>query len=244
MAVLRNINRIINQVASEVGLNKVPDVFASSDPAIQQMITLSNACGTELLSERAWERLNQEQVFITQEGDSGVYDLPEDFAYMVEQTAWDRTNENPLGGPLSEQMWQWVKSRNLVSSTIYAQFRLNEGKLWLYPQPPPVGVEIAYEYISNYWVRKDADPEHPTDELTELSDIPRFHHYLFERLLKLRFLEAKGFDTQASLDQYRAALEKWSARDKSSPILSAGMTSGGMTRLLDNCNMPDTGYGG
>jgi len=109
---------LVNQVAEETGIPKQADAFGSNDPAMAQLLALSNSIGYELLQDSAWEGLVRDYSVTTQSTDSGKYDLPNDFAYMINQTGWDRTNNVPLGGPLSAQEWTYLKGRDLVSSTI------------------------------------------------------------------------------------------------------------------------------
>jgi hypothetical protein len=242
MARFKTINDIVNQVAVEVGLTKQEDIFSSTDAAFAQFIALGNAVGYELLSNAAWEGLVREHSFTTQAGDDGKYDLPDDFAYMINQTGWDQTNDVPLGGPLSAQEWTYLKGRDLVSQTIYASFREIENAFWLFPQPPPEGLEISYEYISRNWVIPGATPTEFNDSLNQPGDIVLYEPFLFERALKLRFLEARGFDTNMAMSQYTTAMTSWEGKDKGAPILNAGSRRSGIP-YLDFRNLPDTNFG-
>ena len=238
-------NAIISQVAVEVGLRKTSDAFAESDPAYEQMIYLANSCGNELLIEAEWGELRREKAFTTDAATNpdGIYDLPADFEYMIDQTGWERKENVPLFGPLSPQGWAYLIGRDLVNYTIYASFRLTQGKLYLFPQPPPDGLEIAYEYVSNNWVRAGDQADTWRNEIQAAGDTVLYQPYLFERLLKLRFLEARGFDTAKASDAYITALENWKGNDKSAPILNAA-NEGWKYPLLDPLrNLPDTNYG-
>lgn len=244
MARFKTINDIVNQVAIEVGIPKTPDVFASQDIAFEQLTTLANSCGIELLQDSAWEGLVAEFAFTTEDGDDGIYDLPADFGYMINQTGWDRTNNVMLGGPLSAQEWTYLLGRDLVSQTIYASFREVDNKLHLFPQPPPIGLKINFEYISRSWVRVNGIDGTPASEVTTPSDVVLYEPYMFERLLKLRFLEARGFDTEVATQQYTRSLTAWQAKDKGAPMLNAGRTYGGVPYLDGFRNTPDTNFGG
>ena len=241
MSNFKTINEIVNQVAVEVGLQAVSDVFASQDAAMKQLTTLANSCGYELLQSEAWEGLVREHSFVTQDIDSGIYDLPDDFSYMIDQTGWDRSNNVPLMGPLSPQEWQYLLGRDLVSHTIYASFRQRENKLYIFPQPPPDGLNIHFEYVSTSWVLSNG--QEYADQVTEPSDTVLYEPYLFERLLKLRFLEARGFDTMAAAQAFQRSFDSWKAKDKGAPILNSA--SGGFRHpLIDSVNnTPDTGFG-
>lgn len=243
MARFKTINQIVNQVALETGIPKQVDIFASNDPATAQLIALSEACGYELLQDEAWEGLTRLNEFTTQAGDDGKYDLPEDFAYIINQTAWDRTNNVVLGGPLSAQEWEYLQGRDLVSSTIYATFREVENQFWLYPQPPVVGIDIAYEYISRNWVLVNGVPNNYSDTVANSADIVLYEPHLFERLLKLRFLEARGFDTTMAASQYDKSLTSWAAKDKGAPVLNQGRRHTGIPYLDGLYNTPDSGFG-
>ncbi len=243
MARFKTINQIVNQVAVETGIPKQSDIFASNDPATAQLIALADACGYELLQDEAWEGITREHQFITQDGDDGKYELPEDFAYIINQTAWDRTNNVVLGGPLSPQEWQYLEGRDLVSSTIYATFREVENQFWLFPQPPVPGIEIAYEYISRNWVLVKGVAGDFSDTLSNSADVILYEPHLFERLLKLRFLEARGFDTQMAAAQYDKSLNSWSGKDKGAPVLNQGRKHTGIPYLDGLYNTPDSGFG-
>jgi len=244
MARFKTINDIVNQIVVETGTGKaVPDVFGTSDAAFIQLTTLANSCGYELIEVSKWEVMLREHSFITSSADSGTYDLPDDFAYMINQTGWDRTNNVPLLGPLSSQEWQYLEGRDLVSHTIYASFREHQGKFDIFPQPPPNGLNIHFEYMSRNWVQPGAAPGTYTDKVAQAGDIVMFEPTLFERLLKVRFLEARGFDTTAAAARFDKSLQAWAATDKGAPVLNAGRNQRGFPYLGTYSNLPDTGYG-
>ena len=243
MARFRTANDIINQVAVEVGIPKVENAYTSSDAAMIQFTALVNTCGYELLQNEAWEGLVREHQIETKDGDSGTYELPEDFAYMINQTGWDRANNVPLLGPLSAQEWQYLEGRDLVSQTIYASFREVDNVFKIFPQPPPVGLDIHFEYISRNWVRPKGVVGDFADNASDPSDVILYEAILFERLLKVRFLEARGFDTTAAAAQYGYAFDAWSGTDKGAPIVNAGTGRRGFPYLDAYNNTPDTKYG-
>lgn len=242
MARFKTAGAIIKQVAQEVGLRNPADPFADADPAFAQLIALANACGAELLEAHEWQTLRREHTFTVTAGNDGTFDLPSDFEYMIPQTGWERSQDVPLFGPTSPQLWAYLMGRGLLSSTIYAQFRLAQGKLYLFPQPAPTGLEVAFEYISNNWIL-DEDGTTYKDVAEVAADTVLYQPHLFERLLKLRFLEARGFDTTKASDAYMTALETWAGKDKSAPVLRPD-GAGHEYPLLDPWrNLPDTGYG-
>jgi hypothetical protein len=237
-------NNILNRVAAEVGLAPVADPYASQDDAFIQMRYLLNTAGEELVQAYPWELLTKEYQIITTALDSGDYPLPDDFYYMINQTGWERGQNMPLGGPLSPQDWQYLLGRDLVNTTIYASFRLQEGLFRIFPQPPPDGLDIHYEYVSKNWVSDGATPT-PTyqDQVLTGSDVPLFDRTLISRYLKVKYLAAKGFDTTDAQNDFNQTFSFITGHDKGAEILNAGGGYGTFPYLNPFRNVPYTNYG-
>jgi len=241
---------IINRAAVLVGLSPVVDPFASPDPAFQQLTYLLNECGQEMVGDNHWQKLVRREEFTTQPGDTGIYDLPADFSYMIDQTGWQQGEPGaayPLLGPATAQIWSYLLASQLYTVTIYAWFRELDGKLQLWPQPPPVGIPIAYEYVSRAWATEgNSDPLNPTptDNCSSSSDMVLYEPVLMVKKLKLAFLQAKGFDTVKAQDEYNKALDQWIAKNKPAPVLSLNSGHGYGFRFLNAyTNVPETGFG-
>lgn len=235
-------NDIVNRAALEVGLVPQNDVFSSQDVAFQQLTGLLNSCGQELVELHPWQVLVKEYSLTTQAGDDGKYDLPDDFAYMIDQTGWDRTNRVAIGGPLSAQDWAYLKGRDLVSQSIYASFRQVEGEFWLFPQPPPEGLEISFEYINRNWVNEQST-QTAKDNADTGSDIVLFEPILMVKYLKVKFLDAKGFPSQAARQEFEVIFDSKTGKDAGASILNAGRGIRGVPYLNSYYNTPDSGYG-
>lgn len=233
---------ILNRVAAEVGLQPVTDPYSSADPAFIQMQYLLNIAGEELALSYPWELLNKQANIQTQNLDTGVYPLPADFLYMIDQTGWERSQNVPLCGPLSAQDWQYLLGRDLVTSTIYASFRIKDGTFNLFPQPPPDGLNIFYEYISKNWVL-DVEQTTYKDGVTKGTDKPLYDKTLISRYVKVKFLEAKGFDSTKAQADFNQTYGFLTGTDKGSQILRAGRRGGGVPFINMFNNLPDTGYG-
>lgn len=245
---------LLNRVAVGVGLESTSDPFASADHAYIQLRMLANECGQDLIMVDGcpWQQLERDASFTTASGDSGDYDLPADFAYMIDQTGWQQgvpAAAYPLLGPASAQYWSYLEASQSLSLTLYAWFRLAQGQLKLWPQPPPVGIPIAYRYLSRYWVLDGASPPPPAPQiykeaLTATADVVLFEPILFLKKLKLAFLQAKGFDTTKAEDEFQLALESCKGKDKSAPILCLNGPVGFTPPLLNlYTNVPETGVG-
>ena len=238
-------NDIINRVATEIGLTPVTDTFSVEDPAFKQLIYLLTTSVQELMEMFPWQALIREFQHTTVQGGNGEIDLPPDFAYMIDQTGWERKENVPLIGPLTPQDWTYLMGRDLVGSTIYASFRFDQDKLRIFPNDPaPADLDINFEYISSNLIKvAGSDPVTYTDTATVPSDIPQFPAHLITRLLKVKMLEAKGFDSQKAEDNFWQAFYSWSGKDNSAQILNAGRQWRGFPYLDMWRNLPDTGFG-
>lgn len=249
MAVNRfnTVNDIVNHVAVEVGLNPVSDVFSAGDTAFQQITYLLTTCVQELMEMYPWQVLTREYNHVTGAGEVGELALPADFGYMIPQTGWERAENVPLIGPLSAQDWTYLLGRDLVGSTIYASFRFNQNELTIFPQNPMTeGLDINFEYISRNLIAVAGtdNPVEYTDEAVGPSDMVMFPPHLIRGMLKMKFLDAKGFDSQKATDSFYQALNSWMGKDNSAAILNASRSRGAFPYLQPYANTPDTGWAG
>lgn len=235
-------NDILNRVAVEVGLDAVSDPFASADAAFIQLKFLLNSAGEDLTLIHDWGFLVRETSINTTEDPSGEYPLPSDFLYMTNQTCWERNNRVPVH-LLSAQEWQYLEGRQFAADTIYAKFRLQQGKFTIYPQPVPEGLDIHYEYTSQNWVQSAGDPEVFQPDVRNGQDKPLFDRTLMIKALKVKFLEAKGFDSSKAQDDLNITFASLTSHDKGAPTLNAGRGGRGFPYLDAYYNTPDTNYG-
>jgi len=235
--------QIINQVAAEVGVPTVVSPYSSGDAAMIQMRAILDAVGEELVEAYDWQALRREESFTVDPADDNIYDLPDNFRRMIDQTGWQRSDDVPLFGPLSAQQWAYLVGRDLSSSTIYASFRLTQGKLYLFPEDPPDNVTIAYEYISDLWVEDGDVAGTYLNAPVKDNDIILLNSRLVERGLKFRFLQARGFDSAAAGQEYQNSLDKMCSQEKSAPILTAGDGGWQYPYLSTYGNTPDSGFG-
>lgn len=241
MARLETANTLINRLMPEVGLKTDPDPVGSQQDTYVQMTALLTAAGRELAELFEWQILEKEFTITTAPGDSGVYDLPDDFSRFINQTGWDRTNRVQIGGPLTPQNWSYLEGRDLVSQSIYASYRLSVHKLELFPQPPPEGLDIRFEYISRNWVLEASLAGR--DDIDNGSNIVLLEPILITKFLKCKWLEAKGFDASAARMEFENILESRRNKDKGAPTLNAARASRGVPYINSYYNTPDTGYG-
>jgi hypothetical protein len=234
---------IINRASIEVGLGEQTDPFGSSDPKVSQLRALLTSCGQDLVEAHPWEYMRREHSITTSSADSGAYDLPDDFGYLLDDTAWDRNENLPVSGPLTPQQWQHLKGRDFSNSTIYLSFRIMENKYNVYPDNPvPDGQQIYFEYISRYWLISEGGSAPDQDEALSNGDLVLFKPSMVVNYLKYKFLDAKGFDSSSALEAFAKSFQQASDGNKGAPTLNAGQRYTGIP-LLDYRNIPITNYG-
>lgn len=236
-------NDLLNRVSAEVGLTPVADPWADAQQHFQQLRYLLQTAGEELTLSHPWEWQVGSHKILTAALDTGNYPLPSDFLQMLDQTGWERAENVPLFGPLSAQDWTYLLGRDLVSHTIYASFRIKEGQFSIFPQPPPAGLDINFEYQSKNWVSDGQPTPTLSDTVTSGSEIVLFDRTLISRYLKLKWLESKGFDTTKPQDDFNVVFGSITGKDKGAEILSAGRNSRSFPYLDSRYNTPDKGYG-
>jgi len=240
---LATANDLLNRVAAEVGVAPVADPYSSQDPIFVQMRYLLNTAGEELVQAYPWEFLTATHQINTLGSDTGNYPLPDDFGYMINQTGWEQKENVPLAGPLSAQEWTYLQGRGLAQNTLYANFRIADGTFNMFPQPPPNGLEITFEYITANWVRDNTtNPVSYKQEVTQGSDTPLYDKTLVSRYLKLKYLQAGGFDAQNAQSDFNQTFNFITGQEKGAAIVNAGRGARGYP-YLSMWNVPATGYG-
>lgn len=243
MAQFKTVTDIINQVAAELGHTPSADPLNDGNTVFTQLRYLLQATGEDLLQMHDWQELQEEYTFTTSALDSGIYNLPTNFDHMIDQTGWDRTNQNPVAGSLSPQTWQYLKGSNLMSTALYVTFRIKKNKMAVLPNNPvPDAVTVAFEYIRNTWLL-DVDGVTYKSVITAGTDTILFHPTMVTRLLRCKILEAKGFDSEKARDEFSTIFCSVTGRDLPSEILNmAGSGSDGY--YIDPYkNTPNTNYG-
>jgi len=236
--------QIINTAANECGIVTAStfDPTTSSDATYTQLTALLTSAGRELYGMHEWNMLNKTFSQTTHAVDTGLYNLPTDFGYMIDQTGWNPTNKLPLGGPLTPQNWEYLVRTGLSQKTIYVSFKINQGQFQTLPVPPQENGLITFEYVSRYWVAVTGAPTVPAqDQVLVATDVILFEPILITKFLKLRFLEAKGFDTTAAANQFINMFNSFTDKDVSAQTLN--MARNRVFPYLGWRNIPETNYG-
>lgn len=228
---------ILNTVAVEVGLDEVADPYASQSGHFKQMRALLRTVGKELLKVKEWPVLVKEVSF-TGTGTDTLFSLPDDFDRFVNHSGWRRADQTPMR-PITSSEWQWLKA---WSSTLAfeVQYRLNGGRVQFHTAPA-LGAVLYSDYVSSYWVASSGSSIADSSQPAAAGDTVMLDPLMVMRLLKFKFLDAKGLPGAAlAQEEYRVAFEA-AAGSAPSPVLS--LNGGTAMHLVDGLNYPITGWG-
>lgn len=231
--------QVCQTAASEMGLQTPQTVFSTAfDLTAVQLGALYNTTGEMLVKRRQWRMLFREHNFVTVEG-QGAYPLPDDYARPISQTEWDRTNLWPMIGPETSQQWQWLKS-GILSTGPRERFRLVGRTLEIWPVPsadttPGPGLDLSYFYVSKWWAENASGV--PIPKAARDDDSCVFEDRLMISGIKLRFFQAKGFDTTSFAADFQANLDDALSQDSGAPILSLSREP--QFPLISIYNIPD-----
>jgi len=165
------------------------------------------------------------------------YDLPTDYDAIVPRTMWDKSKHWEMLGPEDAQQWEWLLS-GYIATGPRIRWRLygNYFQIW----PPTTTAEyLGFEYRSKGWA--NAANGAVKNSFTVDTDTCIYPDRLMVLSIKLKYFEAKGFDTTAMARDYMLELEAGMAQDMSSANLSFAPRPG--TVLIGYDNIPDSGYG-
>ena len=165
------------------------------------------------------------------------YALPADYDATVPRTHWDKSKHWEMLGPEDAQQWEWLQS-GYISTGPRIRWRLLGSYFQIWP-----GIStnefLGYEYRSNGWATNAAGVS--ITSFTADSDTCIYPSRLMVLMTKLKYFEAKGFDTTAMYRNFLTELEVVMAQDMSAANLSFAPRPG--TVLIGYDNIPDTGYG-
>jgi hypothetical protein len=165
------------------------------------------------------------------------YALPSDYESLVPRTMWDKSKHWEMLGPENAQQWEWLLS-GYISTGPRIRWRLLGEYFQIWPGMSTAEY-LGFEYRSKGWAA--AADGTVKNSFTADTDTCIYPDRLMVNATKLKYFEAKGFDTTAMMRNYLTELEAAKALDMSSANLSLAPRPG--TVLIGYDNIPDSGYG-
>lgn len=166
------------------------------------------------------------------------YSLPSDFGYFMTQTFWDRAFRWQLLGPLEPQEWQVLKS-GISPTGPRRRFRVMGNLFYIDPVPNQINQEV-FEYYSNQWCQSAGGTGQTA--WTADTDYYNLDDDIFILGLQRRFKQKKGLSYDQEEKDWSDRIERCLARNGGNRNLPLNASASGV-RLLNNNNVPDTGFG-
>lgn len=165
--------------------------------------------------------------------------FPSDFDRPVDRTQWDKSKHWEMLGPSTAQQWNWLKS-GWISTGPRIRFRPMGGYFAIWP---PLGTteNLSYEYQSKYWVLVTAGTAVSKQAFSVDTDTCIFPDPLMRLMIKLKYYEAKNFDTTAIYREFMVQKDIAKANDAGSPTLNMAPRPADI--LIGWNNIPDSNYG-
>lgn len=208
---------VARQVAAELALPQPTSFVGDNTAQSSQILAMLNSAGNELLFYYPWQQFVEQLEFATVDGQE-AYDLPQNWAYFVDQTQWDRTNHWPLLGPKSPQEWAWLKG-GLLAQAPRLRYRVMLDKMYLHPVPGTTPFTLAMEYIRDTWAYNTATDTYKT-MVNDDGDTVLYDPWLMVKYIKLKFYELKGMPTDGVLSDFLRIFNALTGKDRGAPKLS------------------------
>ena len=143
------------------------------------------------------------------------YDLPADYNSTVNRTHWDKSKRWEMLGPESPQQWEWLLS-GYISTGPRIRWRLLGKYFQIWPGMNG-GELLGFEYRSRGWA--EAADGTPKNSFTADDDTCIYPDRLMVLGTKLKYFEAKGFDTTALYRDYLMEFDTAVAQDTAAACL-------------------------
>jgi hypothetical protein len=217
---------VIQTCASLLSL-PIPAAPASSpDPNIQLMKTVANLAALELLNAYEWgmlTKMGEIDVFstvpTTDEAVETAFPLPEDFYRFIDQTQWNGAMRFPAVGPVSPQGWMTYMTFP-ISANFTLTWQVRQNQLWFLNAPPAPGQKFKFMYLSRALVRDADDPTLFKNVADKDGDTFQLDGVLMTLITRVKWLEAKGFDSSAAVRDFLLAFDSRVGAQKGANILN------------------------
>ena len=209
--------QIVQSACRRIGILSPNAAVSSTDPQIIQLLELANEEGQEQAFRYPWEALQNEATFTTvaAQVQCTIASCTTGFAYIVNDTIWNRTLRRPVYGPKSQQDWQQSKAMQINGP--FNAFRIINDVINFYPVPV-AGQSCYFEYITDSWVNTSTGGVSPV--WTNDADTPKIDDQLIILGTIWRWKAAKGLDYAEDFAKYERRIQDVMARDAGKQTLN------------------------
>jgi hypothetical protein len=209
---------LIKEFSARRGLPAPTLVIGSQDDQLLQFVGLLNEVLEDLTTRYVGTALQKQATWtmLPTESQGKVKDLfPFGFKWIINETFWDRTQQQPIPGTTSPAQWQAMKASNSVG--IHLIYRIMGGELLL-AGTLAEGHQLALEYASD-WAVSSTDGLYKAF-FTADTDTCLFPDSVLLAGLNWKFRLEKGMKYAEAFRSYEVALAEFNGHDGGKPVLS------------------------
>jgi hypothetical protein len=210
-------SKVVTNLASTSGVSAGQVVSGDNISDFTQVVSVDSATQVTLDMPAEAAATGETLTFSTQD-----YSLPSDYDRIVDDTSWDRTDHWNNRGPKSAQEWQWLTGGSIAVSPQF-RWRIYQNKIRFFGAPASV-YNMAFEYISNFWVLASGGTDPTKAKFTVDTDTCVFPDDVMVLGLKFQWYKTKGLDWQVPLAEFARAVSYSKAQDTGAPKLSLAPT--------------------
>ena len=218
---------VVQSVCSMLSLPIPQDPAGSADPNIELMKTSANFSSLEMLNSFEWAQLTKMgeiDVFTDQpppgnQATETAFPLPGDFYRFIDQTQWNQSMRFPAVGPVSPQGWMTYMVFP-ISANFTLTWQIRDGKIYFRNAPPAPGQKFRFMYLSRALVRDADDPDLYKNVASKNGDTFMLDGVLMTLCTRVKWLEAKGFDSSAAQRDFMLAYDLRTQAQKGANILN------------------------
>lgn len=206
---------VVSNISNTSGVDNLWQIAGNGIPQFAQVVTV-DAADQVTITDPATVTTNATSLNFGKT----LYTLTSAYDRLVNRTQWDRSQHWRVLGPESPQVWQWLRG-GVVASGPRIRFRIRDNMVEIFPLVTTSN-RVYFEYIANTWVATNTNALPTGSAYAADTDIAVFKDRVMQEGLKLKFFQAKGFDTTAFEVSYARELDKAKAQDQGAPTLSLG----------------------
>lgn len=212
---------VIQRATNALGIPEPSTAYANTQDDVVQLVELLNQEGRSLSSRHDWQNLTYEVSFTTVATESqgtlaSIIGATQDLRKIVNDTIWNRTQQVPICGPLSREMWQARKA--MAWTGPYSEYRIRGNTLRFDPVPT-AGETCYFEYVSSMWCTDSTGVTYRRNVAAD-TDVFLLDDEIILAGLEWRFLRKKGLSYAEEFASYETLVQQAIARDGTRPVLS------------------------
>ena len=218
---------VIQTCTRLLSLPSPADPAGSTDPNIVLMRTCANIASLELLNSNEWAdltKMGEFDVFTAAPppGNAATetpFDLPQDFFRFIDQTQWNAAMRFPAVGPVAPQGWMTYMVFP-ISANFTLTWQVRQNKIYFLNAPPAPGQKFRFMYLSRALVQDADNAELYKNVASKNGDKFVLDGVIMTLLTRVKWLEAKGFDSSAALRDLMIAFDSRIGAQKGANILN------------------------